>query len=104
MDLTNLTKKEYLGTTCINTFRNIETGETKNVEITEAEYKALATAKPEEMPTLDGYVWCDAGAGVIKVDSPNVTLSENEYTEVDGKRYILTMGDRGFLEINVEEI
>ena len=56
------------------------------------------------MPTLDGYVWCDAGAGVIKVDSPNVTLSENEYTEFDGKRYILTMGDRGFLVMTKEEI
>jgi len=91
-----LTKREYLGTTCLHIFVNNKTGEEKVVECSQAEYDALALPNPTN-PTLAGHTWKQSYGGSIKVDTPNTMLGENDYCDWKGGYFVIAKDTNGKL-------
>lgn len=88
-----LIKRNYLGKAFVHLFRNNETNEIFVEECTKEEYEALATASAENNPKKDGYTWIGSEGEVIKVDSPDILLKENEYTEIGDISFVVFRDD-----------
>lgn len=89
-----LTKREYVGKGYYYNFKNIETGLYSAVECTEEDYAKLALPNAIN-PTLEGHVFTSADGGTIKVDSPSGILELNEYTEMEGKYFVVGLDNKG---------
>lgn len=92
-----LQKKEYKGIGYLHFFKNAITGEEKIIECTKKEYEDLATARPEQNPKLEGYVWTHSAGGTIKVDNEDTLLKENEYCDFENGYFVIAKNADGKL-------
>lgn len=94
-----LTPRAYLGDGYIFEFRNNTTGEYLIESCTQAEYEAI-TVSALNNPVKAGWTFLGGAGGTIKVDTPNSTLGEDDYTDI-GTEY--AVGTRN-LKVQKDEI
>lgn len=97
-NIIKLTQRNYLGKGWVHYFRNNEDNLIKVVECTKEEYEELGGENKNGNPVLEGYTWIGSEGEVVKVDSENLVLLENEYTLIGDVCFIVFKNSDGFIK------
>ena len=97
-----LTKRNYLGEGYYHTFKNLVTGEIKDVETTKAQYESMAGIGGEKNnPQDDGdWKWIGSCGGTIKVDTPDNALSIGDFTQIGEEYWVCELNEIGKMSVN----
>lgn len=83
MALVKLTKKEYLGKGYVHIFQNNTTQEILYVPTTAEQYTSMGGKDGYlNNPTMAGHTWLCSSGETVKVDNPDETLHQGEYTKM----------------------
>lgn len=90
----NLTQRQYLGRWNFHIYKNTVTGEIKNVECSDEEYKSMGGVDGylNNPKPIDDFVWVGRSVGgAIKIDTPDFLFGVGDWTIVpdEEKPYFL---------------